>query len=115
MKRCPTCNQTFSDEWLTFCTSDGTSLVAMDAYQAPTIIAPPGDLPATINEPANFPAAYTPPTGPSPWQPPPPAATFRGPSQTVAIWSLVLGLVSITLGWCCSFGLLTAPTAIALG
>ena len=27
MKRCPTCNQQFTDEWLTFCTQDGTSLV----------------------------------------------------------------------------------------
>jgi hypothetical protein len=28
---------------------------------------------------------------------------------------MVLGLVSITLGWCCSFGLLTAPVAVVLG
>jgi len=28
---------------------------------------------------------------------------------------MVLGLVSITVGWCCSFGLLTAPVAVVLG
>jgi hypothetical protein len=33
----------------------------------------------------------------------------------MAVSSMVLGLVSITLGWCCSFGLLTAPVAIVLG
>jgi len=29
--------------------------------------------------------------------------------------SLVLGIFSITFGWCCSIGLLSAPTAIILG
>jgi uncharacterized membrane protein YidH (DUF202 family) len=38
-----------------------------------------------------------------------------GASQNLAVSSMVLGLVSITLGWCCSFGLLTAPIAIVLG
>jgi hypothetical protein len=33
----------------------------------------------------------------------------------MAAASLVLGIISVTLGWCCSFGLLTAPVAIALG
>ena len=27
MRRCPKCNQEFADEWLTFCTQDGTSLI----------------------------------------------------------------------------------------
>ena len=29
--------------------------------------------------------------------------------------SMILGLVSVTIGWCCSIGLLTAPTAIIMG
>jgi len=33
----------------------------------------------------------------------------------MAAISLVLGIVSMTIGWCCSFGVLTAPVAIALG
>jgi hypothetical protein len=28
---------------------------------------------------------------------------------------MVLGIFSVTLGWCCSFGMLTAPLAIVLG
>jgi hypothetical protein len=63
------------------------------------------------------PADYQPPpqSVPSTWQPPPPPRTVAGPSQSLAVWSMVLGLVSMTLGWCCSFGLLTAPVAIVLG
>ena len=29
--------------------------------------------------------------------------------------SMVLGIVSITIGWCCYFGVLTSPVAIGLG
>ena len=28
---------------------------------------------------------------------------------------MILGICSITVGWCCSLGLLTAPVGIALG
>jgi hypothetical protein len=37
------------------------------------------------------------------------------PQQSLAIASLVLGIVSITVGWCCSFGILTAPIALVMG
>jgi len=38
-----------------------------------------------------------------------------GQKQGLAVASLVLGIFSITIGWCCSIGLLSAPTAIVLG
>jgi len=28
---------------------------------------------------------------------------------------MVLGIVSITIGWCCSFGILTSPVALVMG
>lgn len=28
---------------------------------------------------------------------------------------MVLGIVSITVGWCCSFGILTSPVALVMG
>jgi hypothetical protein len=28
---------------------------------------------------------------------------------------MILGIVSVTIGWCCYFGVLTSPVAIALG
>jgi hypothetical protein len=122
MKRCPTCNQIFEDEWLTFCTVDGTPLIDTGAqYQPPTVvISPPVETqldmdlqPSAAIAPADY--RSPPQSAPSTWQPPPPPRTVAGPSQSLAVWSMVLGLVSITLGWCCSFGLLTAPVAIVLG
>jgi hypothetical protein len=51
------------------------------------------------------------------WQPPPPppALQVSGQKQGLAVASLILGIFSITIGWCCSIGLLSAPTAIVLG
>jgi hypothetical protein len=122
MKRCPTCNQTFSDEWLTFCTTDGTSLIESETLpqSLPTLVMPQGETRETSVEPARptFSPAENRPASqgvPSAWQPPPPPVMMAGPSQGLAVSSMVLGLVSITLGWCCSFGLLTAPVAIVLG
>jgi len=56
MKRCPTCNRTFEEDWLAFCTQDGTTLV--------------DDSPSRSDEP--------PPTIMSP--PPPPAGGWKPPS-----------------------------------
>lgn len=121
MKRCPTCNQIFEDEWLTFCTIDGSPLIDTGAlYQPPTVVAPPPleTPPDTAQQPSGaiVTADYRslPQTSAATWQPPPPPSAM-GPSQSLAVWSMVLGLVSITLGWCCSFGLLTAPVAVVLG
>jgi hypothetical protein len=48
MKRCPTCNRTFDEDWLAFCTQDGTTLVDDSPASAneppPTILAPPPPL-----------------------------------------------------------------------
>ena len=33
----------------------------------------------------------------------------------MALLSMILGIVSVTLGFCCYFGVLTAPIAIGLG
>jgi len=50
MKRCPTCNRTFEEDWLAFCTQDGTTLVeepTSKGYEpAPTIMAPAPPPPA---------------------------------------------------------------------
>jgi len=128
MKRCPTCNQQFTDEWLTFCTSDGTSLIEVkgSAEPPPTFAYPP--IPPTVSrseEPTlDFPDAYTPPpvpviipppASPTGWQAPPPPPFIVKQQNAMAAISLALGIVSMTVGWCCSIGVLTAPVAIALG
>jgi len=122
MKRCPTCNQTFSDEWLTFCTVDGSPLIETGTLpqSLPTVVMPQTDeaRETSVEQPRpTFSSAdsRSPLQNIPSWQPPPPPAMMAGPSQGLAVSSMVLGLVSITLGWCCSFGLLTAPVAIVLG
>jgi hypothetical protein len=128
MKRCPTCNQQFTDEWLTFCTQDGTSLVEMPVSpnEPPPTIAYPSMPPSVspLEQPTlDFPGGYQPPpvqmAAPQPlqagWRPPPPPAYAAQPQKTLAVASMVLGIVSITIGWCCSFGILTSPVALGLG
>ena len=115
MKRCPKCNQVFDEEWLSFCTKDGTSLIdtsALPREPPPTMMSPP--LPRsmspseqpTINLQTNQPAPYTPPAPmqqswqppPQPmqtgWQPPPPPAYVKSKKQGFAIASLILGILS---------------------
>jgi hypothetical protein len=134
MKRCPTCNNTFDDEYLSYCTSDGTVLVRDKAdsleLQETAIF---DDPPPTVVMPPPRPTEYVPqarnaPTPPVPygwaneaspaWVPPPPPVPFRGitrpAQQGLAVASLILGIISITFGWICGgpiFGLL----AVVLG
>ena len=128
MKRCPRCNQEFTDEWLTFCTQDGTSLINVEASPAeppPTLFSPampPSVSPAeqpTLDMPGRYqppPVLYNaPPPLQSAWTPPPPPAYPVSGQQSLAVTSLVLGIVSMTIGWCCYFGVLTGPIAVVLG
>ena len=125
MKRCPTCNRTFDDQWLSFCTEDGTTLVETQSAQLPsepppTVWVPPAmdTNPAGSQKPFDLPGSYNPPQPVTPaWQPPPPPPVrmATGPKQGLAIASLSLGIFSVTIGWCCSIGLLTAPVGIVLG
>ena len=129
MRRCPKCNQQFTDEWLTFCTQDGTSLVDVPFSSnepPPTMVYPP-PMPPSVSpseQPTmDFPESYKPPLvvmAPQQaiqpgWIPPPPPAYGAHPDQTMAVIAMIAGLVSITIGWCCSVGLLTSPFAIVLG
>jgi hypothetical protein len=129
MKRCPTCNQQFTDEWLTFCTQDGTSLVNVpgSSNEPPPTIAYPPPMPPSVSpneQPTlDFPGGYKPPqvqmapqpSNPPVWNPPPPLAYGSQPQKSLAVLSMVLGIVSVTIGWCCYFGVLTSPVAIGLG
>jgi hypothetical protein len=131
MRRCPKCNQEFVDEWLTFCTQDGTTLVddgAPTVEPPPTLVQPmPPSVSPTEQPTLDMPGRYTPPVAqyiPPPqvqlpvqqgWAPPPPPAYPPRPQQTLAVTSLILGIASVTLGLCCYFGILTAPISLVLG
>jgi uncharacterized protein DUF4190 len=124
MKRCPTCNRTFDEQWLAFCTEDGSTLV--EASSAPLTQEPPPTVripsaPDTNpNSPQRFdlPGSYNQPRPVAPaWQPPPPPPMRQGTGQKqgFAVASMILGIISLTVGWCCYFGVITGPIAIALG
>lgn len=49
------------------------------------------------------------------WQPPPPPPYQQGPKQGIAIASMICGIFSITIGWCCYLGVISSPVAIGLG
>ena len=122
MKQCPRCNQTYSDDQLNFCLTDG-ELLTQFASEPPRF----GDDPPTmvmnearVTDPTNWPA--TPP--PTQWNPQPLASLQQqpvqyagpvGPSQTLAIVSFCLGIGSLTVGFCCSSGLLLSPAALITG
>ncbi len=122
MKRCPTCNRTFDDDWLSFCTEDGTTLVETQSAQLPsepppTVWIPPAlDTTPATQKPFDLPGSYNPPQPVTPaWQPPPPPPVYKtSPNQGMAIASLIVGIVSITIGWC-YIALVSGPVAVALG
>ena len=139
MKRCPKCNRVFEEEWLSFCTNDGTSLVdtsALPQEPPPTMMSPPmppsvspseqptinlqtgsSQPPAPYSPPAPMPQSWQPTPQPmqQSWQPPPPPGYKKKPKQGLAIASLVLGIVSFPGFFCCYIGTLTSPAAIILG
>lgn len=146
MKRCPTCNRTFEEDWLAFCTQDGTTLVedspAKPSEPPPTILAPPPPPPGGWHSPSGDlgsgqfqPQAPPPPSAnlvsPSGgfgsgqfqpgqqmqagWQPPPPPTYVQAPKQGLAIASMICGICTVTIGWCCYLGTISGPVAIGLG
>lgn len=82
MKRCPNCNRTFEEDWLAFCTQDGTTLVddspSKSSEPPPTIMSPPPPPPG----------GWKPPSGDlgsgqfqsQPMPPPPPPSNLGSPS-----------------------------------
>jgi hypothetical protein len=105
MKRCPTCNRTYTDTSLNFCLEDGTPLTAD---------APPVDPNATIRYPAARDTSEPPPTeiyrpqqpqavSPRPTTPPPPAPQWTPPptgappprKKSNAVWWILGGLAAL--------------------
>ena len=125
MKRCPNCNQTFDEEWLSFCTQDGTTLIdeatASDA-PPPTVLSPPPADAAAAPPTWVTPSADLPPSAPqwqplqaaAPiWQPPPPPAYVQE-NKSLAIAAMVVGIISVTVGWLC-LGPIPGIAAIIMG
>jgi hypothetical protein len=125
MKRCPRCGQSYTDSDINFCLNDGELLSRVaNETSSPFKEDPP---PTVMMDPPR-------PTMETGWQPPyaPPAPwhgqqqevshqpfsqfpTQVAPNQTLAIVSLCLGIGSMTIGWCCSTGLVLSPAALITG
>ncbi|MCU1266684.1 MAG: hypothetical protein JWM21_3002 [Acidobacteria bacterium] len=97
MKRCPTCNRTFTDPNLSFCIEDGTPLVITDtpAYDAEaTIVSPSGGHTSGSSEEQKVAAGDW--KGPA-YQPPPhfPAPPPAAPKKK--LWPWVVGFLALLL------------------
>ena len=121
MKRCPSCNETFDEEWLSFCTKDGTTLIedtGSTSEPPPTIMAPLPVVPSLEQANLNLPAAeygapvqrYAAPSLQPEWQPPPPPLYARPQTNGLATASMIVGIASMLC-----FGPLPAIVAIILG
>lgn len=132
MKKCPRCGQTYTDSNVNFCFNDGELLSYLADDAPPTLLK---NRPSTFVDDAPETEFFNQPraTNVTNWQPqaaPPvprqgqPANSPQifsqypvivSPNQTLAIVSLGLGIGSMTIGWCCSLGLLLSPAAIVTG
>lgn len=90
MKRCSTCNRTYTDPNLSFCIDDGTPLTPVDAQDESTVVSARDAAPNNNwNE-----AAYRPPT---PYAPPPARQRRMWPWIVGIVGAFVLGIVAITI------------------
>jgi hypothetical protein len=138
MKYCPQCNRQFTEPWLTFCSEDGTMLIEelsppVDPNWNPVIREPQVETPSEREtqwlprEPSMPPAWVAPderPPMPQPWgvpdpppaapawQPPPPPPRPAGQNQTMAIASMITGILGLMFG---CFGPIPGVAAVILG
>ena len=91
MKRCPTCNKTFTEQNLSFCIEDGTPLVAVaDGTDETTVVSPhtPKANPNAATE------AYVPRDWQREYQPP---GSFEPPGPKRRVWPWVVGIAGALL------------------
>jgi len=130
MKRCPKCGQSYTDPGINFCLNDGELLSRLTEpfFSSPFSDQRPtrdvDDSPPTVvldQSRTTNPTGWNPPVAPPVQYRPPQGQMFSAyttnaaPSQTLPVLSLVFGLCSLTVGWCCYSGMLLGPAAIVLG
>ena len=121
MKKCLKCGREYNEPGLNFCLDDGEPLIAASVTDPfdPRSNEPPPTLyldPPRVTNPTNWQQPYQ---SQSPAQYQQPQMQFAGapagPNQTLAVVSLCLGIASVTIGWCCSLGILLSPAALITG
>jgi hypothetical protein len=122
MKSCPRCGKTYTDETLNFCLDDG-ELLTLQQPNPGSYIDPPTMVmdQARVTDPIHNWQQQQQAQSPAQWQLQQQPQEFGGlpmsiaPNQTLAVVSLSLGIGSLTIGWCCSLGLLLGPAALITG
>ncbi len=122
MKRCPRCNQTYTDDTLNFCLNDGELLTMEQPSPGGYIEEPPTMVidGARVTDPISW--QQPPPAAPpAQWQPRPVAAQQFGgyavasrPDQTLATVAMILGIVSLAVS-CCYGGIWLGIPALIVG
>ncbi|HSB27946.1 MAG TPA: DUF4190 domain-containing protein [Pyrinomonadaceae bacterium] len=129
MKYCPQCHKQYTENWITFCSDDGTILIDT-GYPANQQTPTPGSQhpystpyqePPTWRSPdPNAPGGWVSPDQSTPtpapaWQPPRPPAVYPRSQQTngLATASMILGIIGLFIGFC--LGPLPGIAALILG
>jgi hypothetical protein len=119
MKICPICQQTYTDENLNFCLADGGTLTALKDDPPPTVVMNP---PRQTNP--NWSTNYQPPTyqnqqmaqnQPFGMQEQNQFNQVQGQDQTLATVSLVMGILSLPLIFCCYLNIPFGIAALITG
>lgn len=96
MKRCPTCNRTFTDPNLSFCIDDGTPLVAaVDSTDEVTVVSPSTNRTQDSTAPPT--ETYSPRDWTSPAYQAPGGYVPPGGARKRRVWPWVLGIVGVLL------------------
>jgi hypothetical protein len=94
MKRCPTCNRTFTESNLSFCIDDGTPLTVVPEDDERTEVSPKSGSQSYGN--SYPPPAYQPPGG------------YTPPGKQHSSWPWVLGILAVVLIAIVGFGIAAA-------
>jgi len=124
MKYCPQCKKQYTENWITFCSDDGTILIDTGyepqvGGQRPPYAPPMSEQPTWRSPDPNAPGAWVPEPFPRPypaWQPPPPPSVYprRQQQNGLATASMILGVVGLFTGLFC-FGPIPGIAALILG
>ena len=136
-KKCPKCGEVYNDADLNFCFNDGELLnsvpddtpasASSPAFGSITDDPPPTEVlsasrvtketywPNTAEPRQSPPAVWQPSSPPAPTYQAPYTQTSTGQDQTLPMISLIFGILSITLGFCCYSGFLFAPVSLITG
>lgn len=101
MKRCPTCNKTFTDPSLSFCIDDGTPLLPIIPQDETTVVSP-----STAASSSQSSGAYVPRDWQADYQPP---GSLPPPARKRKLWPWVVGVLAVLF-----VGMITLVIAVKL-